>query len=306
MKVFLTGAAGFVGAAVLRRLLASGHDVAAPIRPGSAAARLAWLEGRYQRLDLDLRDGEGLSAAIGRYRADCVIHAAWWGVANSARFERRQIAENIDTACVLVEAAGAAGASSFIGIGSQGEYGPVAEMREDVLPAPTTLYGASKLATQFLTRQLAAQAGMRHAWGRIFSTYGPGDNDGWLIPTLIRAMLSGERPRVTLGTQHWDWLYVDDIAQAIVALAQTPAAEGVYNIGSGQPVTVRSVIETIRDLAAPGMELVFGEIPFRPDQVMYMKADISRLVAATGWCPQVPMQEGLARTVAWFRGQSGA
>jgi UDP-glucose 4-epimerase len=302
VKVFLTGAAGFVGAATLNALLADGHEVAAPVRPGSPAPRLLPFDGRYRRFDTDLRDAEGVSAAIAAFRPDSVIHLAWWGVANSARFERRQIAENIDAACAIAEAA-AAGASSFVGIGSQGEYGRVETMREDVLPAPTTLYGASKLAALFLTRQLAAQAGVRHAWGRIFSTYGPGDNEGWLIPTLINTMLAGQRPQVTLGTQYWDWLYVDDVARAIVAMAVTPAAEGIFNIGSGQPVMVRNVIETVRDLAAPGMELVYGEIPFRPDQVMHMKADIARLTAATDWRPQVSMEEGLARTVAWFQGQ---
>ena len=152
-----------------------------------------------------------------------------------------------------------------------------------------------------MTRQLAAQAGMRHAWGRIFSTYGPGDNEGWLIPSLINTMLAGQRPQVTLGTQYWDWLYIEDVARAIVAMAITPAAQGVFNIGSGQPVTVRTVVETVRDLTAPGMELVFGEIPFRADQVMHMKADIMRLTAATGWRPSVPMDEGLSRTVASMR-----
>lgn len=301
MKVFLTGAAGFVGAATLQALLADGHEVAAPVRPGSTAARLVALEGSYRRIEVDLRDGDGVAAAVTDFLPECVIHLAWWGVANSARFERRQIAENLDAACAIVEAAGACGATSFVGIGSQGEYGRIESMREDALPQPTTLYGASKLAALFLTRQLAAQTGMRHAWGRIFSTYGPGDNEGWLIPTLIGTMLAGQRPQVTLGTQYWDWLYVEDVARAIVALATTPSAEGIFNIGSGQPVTVRSMVEAVRDLAAPGMELAFGEIPFRPDQVMHMKADITRLTSITGWRPQVTMDEGLSRTVAWMR-----
>ncbi len=177
-------------------------------------------------------------------------------------------------------------------------------MREDSLPEPTTLYGASKVATLFVTRQLAAQAKVRHAWLRLFSVYGPGDNDVWLIPMLIGEMLAGRRPRTTLGTQYWDWLHVDDVARAILAVAVTPSAAGVFNLGSGRAVQVRSVVERIRDLAAPGMELVFGEIPFRPDQVMHMQADISRLTGATGWTPKVGIEEGLAATVAWYRARA--
>ncbi|WP_158816271.1 NAD(P)-dependent oxidoreductase [Methylocapsa sp. S129] len=301
MRLFITGASGFVGAATLSAALEAGHEVAAPVRPGSPVQRLAPFEGRYRRLSLDLRDTAAVAAAMAAFRPDAVLHLAWWGVANSARFERRQVTDNIEAACALTEAAAASGARAFIGIGSQGEYGAGSTMREDALPRPTSLYGASKVAALFLTRQLAEQAGLRHAWLRLFSAYGPGDNDVWLIPMLINEMLAGRRPRTTLGTQSWDWLHVDDVARAILAVAMTATAEGVFNLGSGRATPVKSVVERIRDLAAPGMELVFGEIPFRPDQVMHMQADISRLTAATGWRPDIAIEEGLAATVAWYR-----
>ncbi|WP_165585387.1 NAD(P)-dependent oxidoreductase [Roseococcus sp. SYP-B2431] len=301
MRFFLTGASGFVGAEVLRLAVEAGHEVVAPVRPGSAAPRLAPFAGRFSRVDLDLRDTRGLAQAVASHRPEAVLHLAWAGVANAARFDRTQIADNLDVACALVEAAGAAGAGAFIGLGSQGEYGAGSGMREDVLPEPTSLYGAAKVSALFLTRQLAAQAGMRHAWLRLFSTYGPGDNDGWLIPMLITEMLADRRPRTTLGTQSWDWMHVEDVARGILAAATTPTAAGVFNLGSGRAVRVRDVVERIRDLAAPGMELVFGEVPFRPDQVMHMQADISRLTAATGWAPRIPIEEGLEGTVAWYR-----
>lgn len=303
MKLFLTGASGFVGAATLRLALEAGHAVVAPVRPGSPAPRLAPFAGRFTRLDMDLRDSAALAEALAAHRPDALLHLAWSGVANSARFDRRQITDNVEAACALIEAAAAAGVGSFIGVGSQGEYGAGTAMREDALPEPTSLYGAAKVAALFLTRQLAAQAGMRHAWLRLFSTYGPGDNDGWLIPMLITEMLAGRRPKTTLGTQSWDWLHVEDVARGILAVATHGTASGVFNLGSGRAVRVRDVIERIRDLAAPGMELVFGEIPFRPDQVMHMQADISRLGGATGWAPRIAIEEGLTGTVEWYRGR---
>jgi UDP-glucose 4-epimerase len=301
VRLFITGASGFVGAATLSAALASGHEVAAAVRPGNPAQRLAQFEGRYRRLPLDLRKSGEVASALDEFRPNAVLHLAWSGVASAARFERAQITDNIEVACALAEAAANAGASTFVGLGSQAEYGAGSTMVEEAPLRPTTLYGAAKVATLYLTRQLARQAGVRHVWLRLFSAYGPGDNDGWMIPTLIEEMLAGRRPRTTLGTQQWDWLYVEDAARAIVAVATKPLAEGVFNLGSGQAVTVRSVIEQIRDLAAPGMELLYGEIPFRPDQVMHMKADISRLAAAVGWSPHTPLAEGLAATVAWHR-----
>lgn len=301
MRLLITGASGFVGAKVLELALASGHTVAATVRPASPAHRLTPFVGRFERIACDLNDRAALNEGVARFRPEAIVHLAWTGVANAARFDQSQISANIDAACALVEAGAAAGCKAFIGTGSQGEYGPGSTMREDALPEPTTLYGAAKVATLYLTRQLAAQAGMRHAWLRLFSTYGPDDNPGWLIPMLIETMLAGERPKTTLGTQYWDWLYVDDVARGLLAAATSETAAGVFNLGSGQPVQVRAAIEAIRDLAAPGMDLVFGEIPFRPDQVMHMQADIGRLKVATGWTPQVSFAEGIARTVAWHR-----
>jgi len=301
MRMFLTGGTGFIGAETLRLGLEAGHEMLVHVRSNSDEQRLAPFAGQFERLDLDLNDGPELTVVLTRYRPEVVLHLAWSGVANHARFDRRQFAENIAPACSLVEAAAVAGASGFIAMGSQGEYGASSTMREDSLPEPTSLYGAAKLATLYLTRQLAAQAGMRHAWLRLFSTYGPGDNDGWLIPMLITEMLAGRRPRTTLGTQTWDWLHVEDVARAVLAVATTPTASGVFNLGSGRAERVRDVIERVRDLAAPGMDLVFGEIPFRPDQVMHMEADISRLRAATGWQPRISLDKGLEGTVAWYR-----
>jgi len=189
VRLFITGASGFVGAATLAAALEAGHEVAAPVRPESAAERLAPFEGRYRRIPFDLRDADRIAAAMAEFAPDAVLHIAWWGVANSARFDRRQVADNIETACALTEAAAAAGAKAFIGVGSQGEYGAGTLMREDALPRPTSLYGASKVAAFYLTRQLAEQAGLRHAWLRLFSVYGPGDNGGWLIPMLSGEML---------------------------------------------------------------------------------------------------------------------
>jgi nucleoside-diphosphate-sugar epimerase len=301
VKLLVTGASGFVGAKVVELTVAAGHEVAAVTRPTGHARRLAPLAGRYLPLSVDLRERRALFAAVASFRPNAIIHVAWAGVANSARHDTSQFSENIDAACALVEAGAAAGCTAFIGTGSQGEYGAGSSMREDALPEPTTMYGAAKVAALYLTRQLASQSGMRHAWLRLFSTYGPDDNAGWLIPSLIAQMLDGQRPQTTLGTQKWDWLHVDDVARGLIATAVTPTAEGIFNLGSGQPVAVRRAVELIRDHAAPGMELVFGEIPFRPDQVMHMEADIARLKAATGWAPQVAFTDGIAETVAWYR-----
>jgi UDP-glucose 4-epimerase len=304
MKILVTGAGGFIGAAVVAEALRSGHEVIGTIRPGGDDGRLSNLKSKFNLISVDLRDTALVASVMREYRAEVIVHAAWSGVNNKSRSDNLQITDNIATSCHLLEAGANHGASKFVGLGSQGEYGPFErKIKETDLPRPTTLYGASKLAVHYLTQQLADRAGISYAWVRIFSTYGPGDNPHWLIPMLVNQMLNGQRPKTTLGKQFWDYVFIDDLARAVVSIATQPAAKGVFNLGSGQPVQVRSIVEKIRDLTATKLELIFGEIPYRPDQVWYMEADISRLKTVTGWSPEVDINAGLATTVQWHREQ---
>ena len=302
MKLLVTGAAGFVGAAVVREAVARGHTVLAAVRSPGVPSRLADVAGDMRLVAMDLRDTASVARLVADEKPEAVIHSAWRGLSGPDRFDRSQITDNLDASCGLVDACIAGGVKKFVGVGSQGEYGLLeGKISESDCPEPTSLYGAAKLATLHLTRQLCAQNGVGFAWMRLFSTFGPGDNPNWLIPSLIDQMLAGTRPRTSLGKQLWDYLYISDVARGILAATLSDAATGVFNLGSGQPVAVRSIVETIRDQAAPGLELVFGEIPYRADQIWHMEADIARLTAATGWAPEVGLEDGIARTVEWHR-----
>jgi nucleoside-diphosphate-sugar epimerase len=142
---------------------------------------------------------------------------------------------------------------------------------------------------------------MGFAWLRLFATYGPGDNPDWLIPSVIRQLCSGERPRTSLGTQKWDYLFIDDAAEGVLAAIQ-PEATGIFNLASGHPVAVRQIIEQLRDMIDPSLDLVFGEVPFGPNQIMHLEGSIEKLQLATGWSPRVELQAGLSKTVDAFRG----
>ena len=216
---------------------------------------------------------------------------------NTERDNPRQ-AENIVSTTRLAVLSAELGISAFVGLGSQAEYGVANRIIDETVPThPTTLYGMAKLAAGQMCEAICAQRGVRFAWIRIFSTYGPGDNEGWLFPYILSALQKGERPSLTTCEQRWDYLYGEDAASAIAGVALTAGAEGVFNLGSGQAPPLKETVEMLRDLAAPGAELGFGEVPFRKDQVMHLQADIARLTKATGWVPRWSLREGLAETV---------
>jgi nucleoside-diphosphate-sugar epimerase len=155
-----------------------------------------------------------------------------------------------------------------------------------------------------LTGKMSEMAGMRHTWVRLLAVYGPGDDPGHLIPTVIQSLRAGKKPALTSGEQQWDYLYIEDAAKALCSIAESRAT-GTFNLSSGASVRIRDMVERIRDFVDPSLPLGFGEVPYRPDQVMHLKAEISRLHSATGWAPHTSLEEGLRRTVEWFKTESG-
>ena len=254
---------------------------------------------------LDLRDAENVKSALKRHRPDVMVHSAWSGVSNRTRNDLTQIADNVTVGCNLMCAAAEAGVRKFIGIGSQAEYGAInGRISEAAIPVPASLYGATKLAAMVLTRQLAVQSEIDFVWLRLFSTYGPGDNPFWLIPSIIEQMLSGISPQMTTGEQLWDYLYIDDVARGILAVA-VGETTGVFNLGYGRSVAIKTIAAMLRDIIAPEMPINFGSLHHPLDQIWHMEANIDALISATSWSPQIDLQTGLFKTTEWHRRMCG-
>lgn len=302
MKILLTGASGFLGSCVLRQLLEMpGVEVAALVRRPGDAWRIREPLQRIRVIPFGLDDGMALAQAVASFRPSHVIHLAWSGVAGRNRNDAAQHVNVFETLRLLDLALGA-GASVFVGLGSQAEYGPCRSRIDESTPVhPTTMYGTAKLATALLAERLCTLSGARFAWLRLFSSYGPRDHPEWMLPYLIGELLERRRPAVTAAEQRWDYLFVDDAAAAVVAAARSDSAQGVFNLGSGAAHPLRRIIEMARDEIDPDLPIGFGEVPYRPDQVMHLEADVSRLAAATGWRPKVDLGEGIRRTVHWHR-----
>ena len=297
-RILVTGAGGFVGAGICKAAVAAGHDVVGVVR--NDVSRLARIASAISMQRVDLSDTPAVGALVASAKPDIVIHSAWEGVGGALRSGDIQL-DNIRTTVALADAAIAAGTSKFVGIGSQAEYGRYdRRIAETDLPQPTMLYGAAKLAACHLAAQRCREAGIDFAWLRLFSVYGPWDNANWLIPSAAASLVRGHAPKCTAGTQKWDYLHVDDVADGVLA-ASTSSATGVFNLSSGDPVVVRTIVEMLRDFAAPGLNLKFGEIPFGPDQIMHLEGDNGRLRAATGWSVKVPLGEGLRQVVDELR-----
>jgi nucleoside-diphosphate-sugar epimerase len=301
MRVLITGAGGFIGSQVVRKVLQDGHPVVAVLRPGESPERLIDCLDSVSLVHCDLSDGEAVRRLVSETRPEKAIHLAWY--VEPGKYW--QAGENLD--CVrmslsLARALSKAGCSRFVGAGTCAEYDwDYGFLSENVTPLkPRSLYGICKNATREILQAFCAQAGMGFAWTRFFYLYGPTEAKERLIPYVVLTLLKGEVAKCTSGEQIRDFLHVEDAASAVWAVAKSNLS-GAVNIGSGQPIKVRTIVETIAQHLQREENVVLGALPTDPQEPLLLLADVRRLVSGVGWKPSLTLKEGVAKTCEWWR-----
>jgi len=308
MRCLVTGASGFVGSHLVRKLVGDGHDVLAVVRKSSDLWRLEDVEGKVRFAYASLSDIRSIGNEIRQFKPDAAFHLSWTG-GNCRKFvnDPSQVFENVPGSLDLVRLCHEAECTRYLFLGTSVEYDNYRQPVRETDPAePTNLYGLAKLTTLQLSQALCAGYGMRFVGVRLFWAYGPMDDGLRMVPSVTAKPLVRERPSLTHGEQLWDFLYIDDVVAALITAATNDAAEGIFNLGSGAPISIRDLVSQIGDAIDPDLELGFGEVPYAADQVMHLEADISRLRAATGWSPKIDLHEGIRRTVEFYARQGAA
>lgn len=303
MKAFITGATGFIGSQTALSCLNAGWDVVALIRPDSDTSRIANLLPSVQQVAGTMDDVDGFMSEVQDARPDVCLHHAWYAVPGLYPHAIENVG-SLHATLDLVSKLPDAGCGHFVGVGTCFEYDfDGGWLREDSPAKPATLYAAMKNATAVALPKLAEKVGIKWSWARPFYQYGPHEDTRRLVSSVIRALLRGETVDTTEGTQVRDFLHVADVGSAIHAIA-SKGLEGPVNIGSGQPVTVRQVIEAI-GVHTGRLDLVnFGARPLNPTDPPFVVANATRLRTEGAWRPQFNLNDGIADTVAWWQAQS--
>ena len=328
-RVLVTGAAGFLGASISVALIGQGAQVFgcdslnAYYDPAVKRARLAMLRRhggfRFRRLDLARRGA--LAAFWAEAAPQIVIHlAAQAGVRYSLENPHAYTAANVEGFLAVLEAARAMPVDNLLYASSSSVYGGNTRIpfrEDDEVLRPLSLYAATKRANELMAQTYAHLFGIPLTGLRFFTVYGPWGRPDMAYWKFTEALFAGRAIEVfDAARMARDFTYVDDAAKAVLALAERPPAapnepgrvvpetpHRIFNIGNRTPEPLEKLVSTLETLT--GRRAIRQDKPRPPGDVTMTCADISALSAATGIMPEVRLEDGLARFVAWYRGYRG-
>jgi UDP-glucose 4-epimerase len=293
-RVLVTGASGFIGTALCKRLIASGVEVHGVSRNPSARADTRATEIRWWNEDLS--DLEAARRLIRAVRPDATFHLASLATGSRALEMVLPIFKNnFMTAFNLLISSAENSAGRMVLAGSF-------EEPDEADSAPCSPYAAAKWSASGYARMFHALYQVPIVIAKIFMVFGPGQWDHTkLVPYVSLSLLRGEAPKLSSGLRMVDWIYVDDVVDGLIRCAEAPGIDGrTVELGSGEMHSIREISERLRDLMPRGIDPLFGALPDRPFEPS-READIAASHHLTGWRPSTPLGTGLARTIEWYK-----
>jgi len=328
-SVLVTGGTGFIGYHLIARLLREEARVTVLVRRPHDLGRLSEFAGRLRVVQHDLATGfpsaaltanesasEEEEAEEGEVEApEYVFHLAASGVERPTEDWPGAIASNVAGTANLLQWCSAGRAredmetnlKAFVYAGTPFEYGPgEGPRREDHALAPTNFYAASKAAGWLLCQAFASMNDLPVVGARPFLAYGPHQGTRRLVPAVVLAALRNGEVKLTGGDQQRDFIFVEDVVDGLLRIArhagETPEAHGeMFNLGSGEGVTLRAIVARILEIAGSSSRPSFGSLPYRKGELWDLRADVSRARDELGWEAQTSLDQGLRQTIGWYR-----
>lgn len=305
-RVVITGGSGFIGSWLIKELLRHQVEVLALVRD-KQAVKLENMENNHLLYIIEYDTDDFFALETNKKQIDAFYHLAWAGVSTKQKNDAKLQMENLHFSMDMLEYAKKIGAGRFFGMGTVAEYA----FSENTIEAngsrqtPNDMYGAAKTSAHYMLETYARLLEMPFNWIVLPSTYGEGRRDDNIITYTITTLLRGERPSYGMLMQMWDFLYVAEVARALRLIGEKGVAGKTYGIGSGVYRQLKDYIIKIRDIIDPGLELGIGDTPALSDKAFSSCVNIYELVKDTGFEPEVTFEEGIRKTIEYYRALIG-
>ncbi len=297
-RVLLTGAGGYIGRHMLDDLVSRGFEVHAVSRGAHEDRKgIVWHT-------TDLLDSAAVGSLVESVAASHLIHLAWI-TEPGAYWESPQNSEWLAASTHLLESFVAHGGKRAVLAGTCAEYDWTdGHCVENVTPLRAkSLYAKTKLAFRDAAYELAKTSDLQIAWARVFFSFGPHERKERLVPAVINSLLSSDRAKCSDGSLIRDFMYVVDVAGAMVATLDSDF-EGDINIASGDDMTLEQLVNRIANRLDATDRVDFGHYPRRPDDPQKISADNSLLSDAIGWTAAYDLDSAIDSTIVWWLNQT--
>jgi len=275
-KVLISGITGFLGSHIAIKFVSEGWEVVGLKRTNSDLWRCKTIIDKIIWVDLDSKNWK---EKVIELQPNILVHSAWGGVAAGERLSYESQIRNINLVHDILEICKSSNAK-FIGLGSQAEYGTFSgKIDEEYETTPNTAYGVVKLMSYNLVKGFCEENNLFWFWLRLFPLFGDMESENWLIPSVINKIIEDNQIDLTPGEQMYAYLYVKDFANCVFEIGVNNTDinnSGVYNISGDKTITLRYLIEKIRDKVNPNAKLNFGALQYRAYQSMHMHGDMTK------------------------------
>jgi nucleoside-diphosphate-sugar epimerase len=300
-KVIVTGANGFIGKTLVNALLKKEYEVVA-------------LDIRFDEelLNNDLvkcinvlnKKVSELKYEIPVDKYDCFFHLAWLGTSGPARADYVKQLDNVKLTCDYIQLCKAIECKRIIYASSINEMETYEYLQSDnIEPSGGYIYGTGKLAAHLMGETVAKLNDIEFIPVIITNIYGVGEKSARMIYTSINKLLHKEHCSFTDGYQTYDFIYITDAINSIIAVAESGKAFNRYYIGSGEPKPLREFLIEMRDIVAPDAKIGLGDIPFKGVNISYEQFDLKKVERDTGYKNQIEFSEGIKMTAEYIRGE---
>ncbi len=300
-NVLISGANGFVGTNLVKKLIEEEIRVTALVRPGNAGNIMG-----YPNIDIvycELKEIKQLCDRLkDKMEFDTMYHLAWAGTSGDGRADYDIQCDNIKYTLDIIHLAHSLNIKRFIGAGTLAEYDGLAYIPQDgASPNPVAMYAAAKISAHYMSKIECNRLGIEHVWGVFSNIYGVGNTTNNFVNFAVKLMLSGKRASFTAGEQNYDFVYISDFVKGLYLLGKNGKKNCEYFIGSGKPRKLKEYILSIRNAIDENIELFMGEIPFNGVSLGCDKLSTLKLERDTGYKAEVDFDEGISQTVEWLR-----
>jgi len=295
-KILITGGTGFIGRHCLPLFVEKGYEVhvVSFSKNDFSFPGVHW----YQVNLLNSEEAESLVSAVG---ATHLLHLAWY-TEHKKYWTALENHDWVRASFDLVKAFRTSGGKRAVIAGTCAEYDwSQGRCNEDITAlSPATLYGACRNELRQKIEAFSKETGLSSAWARIFFVYGPAEHPNRLVSSVIASLLKGNPIPCSDGNQKRDFLYVEDVASAFVALMESDFC-GAINIGSGVSVSIKDLINTIADKIGRPDLVQLGKLPVNTAEPELLIADVKKIKEKTGWSAGYSLNQGLDKTIQWWR-----